>query len=197
MNLAKRFEEVLKKPRKVFSNVGSEGLGDAILYYVAFTSVAVTISAMLSGTAFTYGAVGFVGYVIGVVFGAGLAALLTPLLIFVPHLFAKMFGGKGKFGNLWKAMLYAATPGMLGTTVSAIPVVGFLASLAATAWTIVLQVIAISAVHRISNGKAVLAYVLSFVVYAAVVAVLAVILGAAMLATMASMAGAPAMNMTA
>jgi Yip1 domain len=73
----------------------------------------------------------------------------------ITYLLAKAFGGQGDFmTQAYTLLLFQVPIGIVSLLLSLIPFVGSLGSFAASVYSIVLQIFALMAVHRLSGGKA-------------------------------------------
>lgn len=152
--------EIIKLNEKVMGDVAKDqkATGMAVLF-IAIAGVAMAIG--------TFMWMGIIFYPIAVLIGSFIG-------VGILHLFAKLFGGKGAFMDLYRVFGI----GYILSWISVIPVVGPMISGIAGLWMIVVSIIAVRKVHSLSTGKAV-AVVLIPVVIAIV---LGVILAAAMAA---------------
>lgn len=85
--------------------------------------------------------------------------LLVPLGFFISqgitYLIARAFNGDGSFmRQSYNALLIQVPLGIVSSLLNLIPILGFLISIAAAIYAIVLNVFSIMAVHRLSGGKA-------------------------------------------
>jgi hypothetical protein len=68
---------------------------------------------------------------------------------------ARLFKGQGTFlAQCYTALLFQVPLGIASSLLALIPILGIIASLAVTIYSVVLQVYSIMAVHRLSGGKA-------------------------------------------
>lgn len=82
------------------------------------------------------------------------------------HLFAYIVGARGGIMQTEKAVIYGSTPMLL---LGWIPVIGLWIG---GIWTIILTIIGLREMHRISTGKAVLAYILPLVIMIIILALI-------------------------
>lgn len=102
-----------------------------------------------------------------------LVLILVPVSFFVgtgiSYLIAKAFDGKGTFlEQCYTTMLITAPVTFLGVLLRLIPFVGSLAAFALSIYSIILQIYALVAVHRVSGGKAALIYFIPWIALAVV-----------------------------
>ncbi|MBT8508603.1 hypothetical protein AZH53_09320 [Methanomicrobiaceae archaeon CYW5] len=162
-----------------------EALEDAFKYLVVLLVIFAVLQALF--TSVFIGAMAFPGMTVavfallGIVFGivGGLLGFVIGGVIL--HLFVLIVGGRMGLSATLKAVIYAATPGLL---FGWIPFVGFIASL----WALVLEVLAIRELHEISTARAVFAVVIPF----ALVVILAIL--AIGFFTIASVTSGPVMG---
>src|SRR5579884_4006826 len=121
----------------------------------------------------------------------GTVALALSMIVFVPlsffigtgiqYLIAKMFGGQGAFLNhSYGSILIYVPYTILSVVLSLIPILGSLAGLALSIYSIVLQVYMIMAVHRMGGGRATMVVLFPLIVVFALACVLFFILIAAL-----------------
>ncbi|MDW7739697.1 MAG: Yip1 family protein [Bacillota bacterium] len=107
-----------------------------------------------------------------------ISLFISTLLI---HLFARLFGGKGQYWNLFSAYAFANFPMIINVPISFL--LGFLGivggilsglfGFALSIWILVLQVIAIRESHSLSTGMSILTYLIQVVIlFAAVILVI-------------------------
>ena len=98
--------------------------------------------------------------------------LLFFLLMGVVYLFARYFGGQGRFLEQCNTSLYLQAPlGVLSKLLALIPIVGRILNTVLSLYGIVLQVFIIIAVHRLSKGKATATILIPVIVISAVAGV--------------------------
>jgi len=102
-----------------------------------------------------------------------LVLILVPVSFFVgtgiSYLIAKAFDGKGTFlEQCYTTMLINAPVTFLNVLLRLIPFLGSLAAFALSIYSIILQVYALMAVHRVSGGKAALIYFIPWIALAVV-----------------------------
>ena len=197
MKLIERFEQTIKTPAKVFDAVKNEGFGEAALYYAVFFVAATTIAALevfaLKGTP----VMSVVIAPIAAAVMAGFAIAFSSIGAFLLHISSKILGGKGKFMDLWKALMYVATPYLISVAVAPLPVIGSLFGLVAGIWGLVLEVIALKRVESFGTGKAILAIILASVIVIVVVVALIAAIGLSVIGTLMSMGSMMPVNVTA
>ena len=84
-----------------------------------------------------------------------IGTFIVPVAI---HIFIKMFKGQGKYAETYRAFVYGATPTLL---LYNIPFIGKLARL----YTIYLQTVGLSKLHKISIGKAAASWILGSILF--------------------------------
>lgn len=102
-----------------------------------------------------------------------LVLILVPVSFFVgtgiSYLIAKAFDGKGTFlEQCYTTMLITAPVTFLNVLLRLIPFLGSLAAFALSIYSIILQIYALMAVHRVSGGKAALIYFIPWIALAVI-----------------------------
>lgn len=178
------------RPGELFERTSQEGISGAIVYWmilslvpILFVSVTLSVFALLILTMLSLVMVFVnpqISEILAGISGAGIFAifgiLFGSLLVFtyligtaftfvfavVHHLFARLYGGSGRFSETYKAMIYSMTPVLLfgGTAFlfNLVPMVGSILWAVSFAgfeiWTLVLLVIGISKNHNLSKARA-------------------------------------------
>ncbi|HSW36186.1 MAG TPA: Yip1 family protein [Candidatus Limnocylindrales bacterium] len=182
---------VITRPVQTLRDVArAKPVGWAILVYLGVTALMMFVSVftdrsydalaeMMSGYGFTY--------VITLVMMSGIPFMILISLfiqIAVLQLFAKLFGGKGGYWNLFSAYAFASFPLILGVPVSFIgsftgifgSILSGSVSIGLSLWMLVLQVIAVRESHNISTGASIGVYILHIVLLVAIPVALFVVL---------------------
>ncbi len=173
---------VLSKPSSTLNEIAREKpVGLALLVYITVTLLVIILNVYEPGSA---GALNELMIQAGIyispstlVFSSLLLALVS---LFIStgllHLFARLFGGKGRFWNLFSAYAFADFPLIISVPVTVFSgflgaagnILGGFISLGLSIWVLVLHVIAVRESHGLSTGMTVLAYILHFLVLVAV-----------------------------
>jgi len=105
---------------------------------------------------------------------AGPIAIIVMYFIIVGvfHLLAKLFGGKGTYMGLFRAMGIASILGW----VTVVPIIGPILSPLVLIWSIVMDVVIIKNVHELSTGKAVWVVIIPLVIIGIIMIALAAVL---------------------
>lgn len=121
------------------------------------------------------------------IFFSIVSIFISTLLI---HLFARLFGGRGGYWNLFSAYAFAAFPLIIGVPVTIFfgflglfgDILGGLVTFGLAIWVLVLEIIAIREAHGISTGMSILAYIIHLVILFVIPVAIAVFLVVAVLA---------------
>ena len=154
---------VLLKPKEFFDNLEiKESIKDPFLFYL-FLSIPISSLSLVLQHFFPMGVVLPQPLSIQVV----MIAFWIPAGIFVGagilHLFVKMYGGTGGYKGTFNIMAY-------GTATALFVLIPYLGSFVATVWGIVVTITGYQSIHKLSTGKALLAYFSLFIIVAVLVA---------------------------
>ncbi len=181
MNFVTRFRESLMNPDNIFRKIRKEDSMNAVLYYMLWFSIGMLVSEVfiialgLLPSDITAWALFLVSLVV-LPFVSLLSLTFLVISVAFVHWTARyIFKGKGTFSDLFKAYVYASTPGIASLFFGWIPLLNSLISLAGALWSIVLDVKAISRVHKIGEGSALLALIIPGIVVATLIIVLVVV----------------------
>jgi len=197
-----------KKPADIAGTTLGEGLkhlaiASVIIGLLSGITAYLTMST-IPGLALLGGIVGpilIVAYLIAMPILAVIGMLIGGAIL---HLFCKIVGGQGSYGN-YVGVLSKISAAITGTAMAILSVIGLIAALAglptylmvaaitgllsfiASLWVLVLEVLATQAVQKLSLGRAVVAVI---VIPLVVGFVLAIIIGIALFAAIMAMVGA-------
>ena len=170
MQLLDTIKSACLHPRAFFEKLSETGLITAWKFYAIIALIAAVLSAIVSlamGSALT----SLLGSVIpllassGLLVGAAIGFVLQLILIFVGaailHVFVYLLGGRSGYGKTFQAYAYGMTPGVL---LSWIPLVSFIGML----WSLYTTTMGVSALHKLSTGRAFLAIILPIIVAAVI-----------------------------
>jgi hypothetical protein len=117
---------------------------------IAEDSKATTFAILFIALAGVASAIGTLNLV-GIIF-APVAILIGTFIWFgILHLFSKIFGGKGKYSEFYRA----AGVGYVGMWLAVIPILGPFLVLIISLWYLVVYVNIVKVVHKLSTGKAI------------------------------------------
>jgi hypothetical protein len=171
MDFFEKIARLLKTPTKYFSTVKKEGLKEPVVFYLIFTAVVGLLSAASQIKTFQISAgwypFMYVAIVLFGMIGAFIGAGIT-------HLFVMLFKGKGTYIDTFKARAYGSVPSLLW----AIPMVAMILvisseigvilvsilSIFPAIYSIYLEVVGLSILHKISKGKAFGAIILPIII---------------------------------
>lgn len=143
MGIFEKAKKVLTNPSTFYDEIKSEkGLWKASGYYAVFLLFQLLASSLLNFLEFDI----FI-FVIGLPIAFVLSFLQACFSVGITYIFAKILKGKGNLYDTYKALFYAATPGLL---LGWIPYVSILGAL----WTLYLAVKGISKLHNVSMLRA-------------------------------------------
>jgi len=144
------------EPRSFFAAMPHDGIGSALLYYLAI-GIAVAGGALFWSTVFaSFPDEGVMGKLAGGTWNPIVEFMLSPLILILSiflaagftHLMLLMFGGAGGgFAVTLRVFAFAYSPQILGI----IPVVG---QIAGFFWMVAIAIIGLSAAHRTTTGRA-------------------------------------------
>lgn len=162
MSFFKRISNLLRNPKKYFLSVRKEGFNEPFVYYLIFLFMIT-----LSNTAYELKVFNIswswypLAYVVGVLISLIGFFMLTGMI----HLFLRLIGGKGKYDDTLKGVVYAGTPQYLwgivvglgyllyfdnSNVIMALGIVSVLFGL----YSIVLEVIGMKILHKLSTMRA-------------------------------------------
>ncbi|MBI4014741.1 MAG: YIP1 family protein [Candidatus Aenigmarchaeota archaeon] len=144
---------VVTGPDKFFASVKKEkGLAEPMKYYAVISSVPLLVLAVVMAAGFSIMPMPVMGG--AVIAGLAILWLLQIAVLFlsagIMHIAVKMLGGKSGYANTYRALAYGATPAAL---FGIIPFIGIVASL----YSLYIEVKGISALQKMSTGRAVVA----------------------------------------
>jgi len=165
-NLPSQYLKVLTKPGPMtFAEEMGKASWDIIwvqLIALAIISTILSYLATLISSTFTtatYGSINIAAYR-SIIAGVSLSSIIfIPLVFFIGqgiyYLLAKAFGGQGRFvAQSYTSLLFSVPIGIITGILDLIPIAGGLLGLAVGIYSIVLNIFAIMAVHRLSGGRA-------------------------------------------
>ena len=165
-NLPSQYLKVLTKPGPMtFAEEMGKASWDIIwvqLIALAIISAILSYLATLTSPTFTtatYGSINIAAYR-SIIAGVSLSSIIfIPLVFFIGqgiyYLLAKAFGGQGRFvAQSYTSLLFSVPIGIITGILDLIPIAGGLLGLAVGIYSIVLNIFAIMAVHRLSGGRA-------------------------------------------
>ncbi len=179
MDLVEKVKGFLLEPKKTFESSKEDTLTDAMRYYmiiaVIFSALFAFISSLASalfssmigsrqfGMMFTPGAeVEEATLIFARSWIAGVLGIF--ILGFILHIFVYLMGGRIGIKQTIKAVMYAATPGLL---FGWIPIIYFIAAL----WSLVLVVPGIRKLQEITTARAIMALVIPIIILFVIAAV--------------------------
>lgn len=126
-------------------------------------------------------------FVIGALFFSVISIFISTLLI---HLFARLFGGRAGYWNMFSAYAFAVFPLIIGVPTTVFlgfagvfgSVISGLVTFGLAIWVLVLEVIAIREAHGISTGMSILAYFIHLIILIVIPVAIAVFVVLAILA---------------
>lgn len=176
MEFFPKLKKVLFSPNQFWDDVkGEKGIGEPFRYLVGLLLISGIIFYVVSyltisssgnpvqfghdiATKFGFPTVSGETVLLMLVLISWLTGLISTFVVAgVTHLFVRMFKGTGDYADTYRALVYASTPTAL---LSSIPVVGSIATL----YGLYLQIYGMSKLHRITTTKAVLAYIVPFLI---------------------------------
>jgi len=92
------------------------------------------------------------------------------IVIGITHIVARLFGGKAKYIEYFRAESHAAILGWLGI-LAIIPFIGVIINIIVGIWGFVVSVIILENVHKLARGKAIIAVLLPIVVLVGLAAI--------------------------
>ena len=165
-NLPSQYLKVLTKPGPMTfaEEMGKASWDITWVQLIAFAIISAILSylATLTSPTFTtatYGSINIAAYR-SIIAGASLSSIIfIPLVFFIGqgiyYLLAKAFGGQGRFvAQSYTSLLFSVPIGIITGILALIPIAGGLLGLAVGIYSIVLNIFAIMAVHRLSGGRA-------------------------------------------
>ncbi|MFC2143539.1 YIP1 family protein [Candidatus Aenigmatarchaeota archaeon] len=164
----KKIKMAMFNPSYLFDSVRGESIGGALLFHLAMNFIGVlilglflfTIGSFLTAMLSTIPFASMFAMIIMLFFGIFFVIFVVVFLISsiignfigagILHIFVKLFGGKGSYGATYKSTSYAAAPMIfLG-----IPLLNIISAF----WSIVITIVGLSTLHKISRGRAALAF---------------------------------------
>ncbi len=165
-DLPSQYLKVLTKPGPMtFAEEMGKASWDIIwVQLIAFAIISAILSYLATlisptFTTATYGSINIAAYR-SIIAGASFSSVIfIPLVFFIGqgiyYLLAKAFGGQGRFvTQSYTSLLFSVPIGIITGILSLIPIAGGLLGLAVGIYSIVLNIFAIMAVHRLSGGRA-------------------------------------------
>lgn len=181
IGLFKKIGMSLAHPTELFEKTRHEGIGPALgfLYLILIIPLVLgslglvlflkTIESLLFGGLDTFSSALFPSLLTVVLYFAIMILIIMPILLFIVvgirHLIAKLYKGKGKYSDTFRASVYSLTPQMLFFFV---PGMGI--------WTFILSLFGLSINHQISKWRAFLIHLTVWVLVAIIWFVLGIFL---------------------
>jgi hypothetical protein len=174
LNFAENLSGILMNPVKTVRSLREQGLLDALMYFIIILVIyavlsTVVIMGVLTGVVALSGAAlpGFGAWIPVLLFlGAIIGGLI---LVFIGgawlHLWVYVFGGRKGYLQTVKSLMYGATPAMLLGWIPLINIIGAI-------WAFILQILCIREMQEISNGRAVIAVLIAFVIIPVIILIL-------------------------
>ena len=171
MDFFERIARVLKTPKKYFSTVKKEGIKEPLIFYLIFISIVSLLSAASQIKSFQISAA-FYPLIYIIIVHLGIAGTFIGSGII--HLFIMLFNGKGTYMDTFKARVYGSVPSLLW----AIPMAAIILVISSEimiilvsilgiipgVYSLYLEVIGLSVLHKISRWKSLWAILLPLVI---------------------------------
>ncbi len=177
LGIFKKIGKIITNPRELFELTSSEGVSPAFKYQITTLLIPLIILSVFFFLFFET-ILSFILRNFGSFFGTDqtlTVSLVSPLMLLVfllffvvfilvaipllsfigigiSHLFIKLYGGKGKYKDTYKAVIYSSTP---QTLFGVIPIFNIFSYF----WGIALTILGISINHKISKWRALLALI--------------------------------------
>lgn len=190
MNLIERVKNILITPKTEWEVINGETATSQSLLmgYVLPLAIVAAIGPLLSGLLFA-GALGLKFFIISAIIAFVASIIAFYVSVIIIDMLAPSFGSEKNMGKSAQLVAYSGTPSYVGGLLSFIPVIGWLVSLAAWAYSIYLMYLGIGPLKKTPEDKKVVYMIVAFIIMIALYFIVAAILGAILFATIGVTAG--------
>jgi hypothetical protein len=185
MNLIERVKNILITPKTEWEVINGETATpqSLLLSYVLPLAIVSAVGPLLSGLLFS-SLLGIKFFIMTAVIAFIASIVAFYVSVIIVDMLAPSFGSEKDMGKSAQLVAYSGTPSYIGGLLSFIPVIGFLVSLAAWAYSIYLLYLGIGPLKKTAEDKKVPYMIVSFVIMIALYFVVVGVLGAILFAAM-------------